>query len=483
MNRYLFTGFIITIFVLVSFFSCEKSSQLNYSDLIDNGEFEKAKVLIKEKLIMDTTLTAKAQRELEFGIERMERIKKDFKVTEDEVFEYIKKYIPDVKKSDLQKWEDEKSLESKIINGEKGYFNRAARNLFRINKECKNKWEEYHKKNGIDLSSERIDIDKNNVVIMKRSIKKDVRYSEPVTMKINYSISVNTNVVPDGENIRCWIPFPREIENRQFNIKLIKTDPETYQMADNSALQRTIYFEKPAVKDEEAKFSVEYQYTSQGEYVNIDADKVKPVNPNSELEEYIKEEQPHIVFTDRLKKLSQEIVGDETNPYYKAQKIYKWIDENIPWASAREYSTFNNITDYCIANGHGDCGIKALTFITLLRLNGIPARWQSGWEFQPPHDSMHDWGYIYFEPYGWMPMDVDYGLRKTEDERLKWFYLSGMDSYRLIFNDAISQSFQPEKIHHRSETVDSQRGEVEWKGGNLYFDQWDWDMQFEVISK
>ena len=84
---------------------------------------------------------------------------------------------------------------------------------------------------------------------MKRSIKKDVRYSEPVTMKINYSISVNTNVVPDGENIRCWIPFPREIENRQFNIKLIKTDPETYQMADNSALQRTIYFEIPAVKD------------------------------------------------------------------------------------------------------------------------------------------------------------------------------------------------------------------------------------------
>ena len=49
MNRYLFTGFIITIFVLVSFFSCEKSSQLNYSGLIDNGEFEKAKVLIKEK--------------------------------------------------------------------------------------------------------------------------------------------------------------------------------------------------------------------------------------------------------------------------------------------------------------------------------------------------------------------------------------------------------------------------------------------------
>ena len=158
------------------------------------------------------------------------------------------------------------------------------------------------------------------------------------------------------------------------------------------------------------------------------------------------------------------------------------FDENIPWASAREYSTFRNISDYCIDNSHGDCGIKALTFITLLRLNGIPARWQSGWEFQPPHDSMHDWGMVYFDPYGWVPMDVEYGLRETDDEKLKWFYLSGMDSYRLIFNDEYSKPFVPAKIHHRSETIDSQRGEVEWQGGNLYFDQWDWDMKFEVVS-
>jgi len=88
-----------------------------------------------------------------------------------------------------------------------------------------------------------MDIDKNNIEIMKRSIKKGIRYSEPVTMNIKYTISVNPNIVPEGENIRCWIPFPREIANRQFDIKLIKTDPETYRLADNSALQRTIYFE------------------------------------------------------------------------------------------------------------------------------------------------------------------------------------------------------------------------------------------------
>jgi hypothetical protein len=188
------------------------------------------------------------------------------------------------------------------------------------------------------------------------------------------------------------------------------------------------------------------------------------------------------VFTPELKALSEKIVGDEKNPYQIARKLYAWIDENIPWASAREYSTIRNLSQYCYENMHGDCGIKAMLFITLLRMNGIPAHWQSGWEFQPPHHNMHDWGMAYFEPYGWVPVDVDYGLQNSGDEQVKWFYLGGIDSYRLIFNDAFSQTLCPEKQHFRSETIDSQRGELEWDGGNLYFDQWSWNMEFQVLE-
>ena len=94
---------------------------------------------------------------------------------------------------------------------------------------------------------------------------------------------------------------------------------------------------------------------------------------------------------------------------------------------------------------------------------------------------MHDWGMIYFAPYGWVPMDVYCGPLESAKEDLRWFYLSGMDSYRLIFNDDYGQAFDPPKIFFRSETIDSQRGEVEWQGGNLYFDQWRWQMNWEVL--
>jgi len=47
----------------------------------------------------------------------------------------------------------------------------------------------------------------------------------------------------------------------------------------------------------------------------------------------------------------------------------------------------------------------------------------------------------------------------------------------------MAADFYPLKIYPRSETIDSQRGEVEWESGNLYFDQWNWEHDWEIISE
>ena len=78
-------------------------------------------------------------------------------------------------------------------------------------------------------------------------------------------------------------------------------------------------------------------------------------------------------------------------------------------------------------------------------------------------------------------MDVTTGRFENAGE-LEWFYLGGLDGYRIAFNDGWGSQFQPAKIHFRSETVDSQRGEVEWSGGNLYFDQWDYGFEARQIQ-
>jgi transglutaminase-like putative cysteine protease len=242
--------------------------------------------------------------------------------------------------------------------------------------------------------------------------------------------------------------------------------------------------EKPAKKGEPTVFNYKLSYKSISEWHNIDPSGIKPYDKNSELyKEFTAERKPHMVFTKELQELSEQIVGNEKNPYQAAKKIYTWIDNNIPWASAREYSTIDNISSYCYTNMHGDCGIQTLLFMTLARMNGIPTRWQSGWMMHPVEINLHDWCEMYLEGYGWVPVDQSFGIQRSDEENVKYFYLGGMDSYRLIVNDDYSKPLFPLKIYPRSETVDFQRGEVEWRGGNLYFDKWDYSMKAEYSEE
>ncbi|MDZ4047700.1 MAG: transglutaminase-like domain-containing protein, partial [Pseudoxanthomonas sp.] len=232
-------------------------------------------------------------------------------------------------------------------------------------------------------------------------------------------------------------------------------------------------------------FSLTYEVTVHARRVAIDPDRVVPPTLTPELEPFVAERAPHVVFSDDLRRFSADVVGDETNPYRIAQKLFAAVDR-IPWAGAREYSTLSNISDYAFRAGHADCGQQTLLLITLLRMNGIPARWQSGWAYSEDvegHDTMHDWGALYLAPYGWVPMDVTSGQLASDDPALRWFYLGGLDAYRVAFNDDYSRDFIPAKQHERSETVDLQRGEVEWRGGNLYFDQWDYQFEWTVLPR
>ena len=66
---------------------------------------------------------------------------------------------------------------------------------------------------------------------------------------------------------------------------------------------------------------------------------------------------------------------------------------------------------------------------------------------------------------------------ESEFDDEKYFFLGSIDAYHLIINDEYSKELSPAIKFPRSETVDFQRGEVEWKGGNIYFDKWDYHME------
>jgi hypothetical protein len=411
------------------------TAQTRYTDinqLIQSGEFKKATELIDKKLSTDN-LTIDEKKELSFEKERLDRIRKDFNKTSEDVLKFIQNYYPNANESDLAKWEKDGSLEYMIIDGQKWYFARAASNLFRINKEAKKQKELV---DGVQKDTLDNFLEDYIPLVLDEAANGQESLVKPVTFNINYTLTVEANAVPDGEIIKCWLPYPREGHKRQTNIKLIEVNPDKYQIANNDFLQRTIYLEKTAVKDQPTIFNMKLEVKNYNESNLITPELIKPYNKNSELyKTFTAERLPHIEFSDKIKSLSKKIVGNENNPYLIVKKIFTWISEDIPWAGAREYSTIENISDYCITNGYGDCGIKTLLFMTLCRYNGIPAKWQSGWMLHPGEVNLHDWSEIYLEGYGWVPVDQSFGLVDSDLEDEKYFFLGSTDPYHLIVND------------------------------------------------
>ena len=444
--------------------------------LVDDGRFAQAGSRIDHALAT-AELSPDDRRSLEFQRERMRRILLDFTLDADAVKARVRRQIPDLTAAEFAKWDAEGLFEHMLIDGRTLYFSRAPSNLFRLSAEARAR----RKDNTplVDGPMETANAHHREVIAAALARKRS--NVAPRHVRVTQSLTVDADAVPAGETVRAWIPYPRAIAGQQDEIRLVSSVPAGHVIAPESSLQRTVYLEAPAQAGRQTNFSITYELTIHAQYHAIDPAQVVAPTLTQELAPFVAERAPHIVFTDDIRAFSQRIVGDETNPYRVAQKLFAAVDR-IPWAGAREYSTITNISDYALHAGHADCGQQTLLLMTLLRLNGIPARWQSGMVFSDgAYSNLHDWGQLYLAPYGWVPMDVTFGLLDSADPAVANFYLGGLDAYRIAFNDDYGREFVPRKQHFRSETVDLQRGEAEWRGGNLYFDQWDYDFAAQVL--
>ncbi|MDP4185459.1 MAG: transglutaminase-like domain-containing protein [Bacteroidota bacterium] len=468
----------LTVLICTGFQSQSPVNTKPVSQMIKAGKFTEAESLIKS-LAKKSNLSASSVRQLDSLKDQIHRIRRDFTLTELQVREQLSKYYPNLTEGQLSAWEKSKKLEVRLIDNQKRYFSSAVSNLFLLDKEAQKVREQ---KDGSSVDS---------LTIFKishtSSIVKETQYpgqlTEPREMILNFTLTVKPDVVRAGQTIRCWLPFPREDMPRQTDVQMLGCNHSKYIIAPKDIAQRTIYMEQTAQTGQPAIFNVRFKIKSHAQYFNLDPKDIKPYDTTSELyRTNTSERAPQIVFSKRIRDLSNAIVGEEKNPLIKTQKIYTWINDHITWASALEYSIVPCIPEYVLDNKHGDCGMQTLLFMTMARYQGIPARWQTGWMLHPTGISLHDWSEVYFEGIGWVPLDQSFNLQDSNIPAVHNFYITGIDSYRLIINKDYGQKLYPPKTFPRSEPVDFQRGEVEGPEGNLYFDKWSWKMNIEYLN-
>jgi len=328
----------------------------------------------------------------------------------------------------------------------------------------------------------------------------------PKRFRVRYTLTVkpaeqqtHPGVMREGSQMRVWLPLPQEYR-QQSDVELIiaTIDGQAYEpaVAPNAtnfegpspiggSPHRTTYYETTVFDPSKAiVFEQVFEYTMAGHYPVITADNTRALTTQETIAfaDYLSERPPHLVFNPELTSLTKQLVGDETNPYLKAKAIFDWWDANIRWLPEFEYGTIPSFADLCMQRKRGDCGVQAVTLISMMRSVGIPARWQSGLTTTPGKENLHDWSEIYLAPHGWVVADPSYGYRDSDNPDVKHFYLGHMDAYRIIINLDYGRELMPPKKSLRSEPADFQRGEVEVGGVNLYFDDWKWSFVVESIE-
>lgn len=315
-------------------------------------------------------------------------------------------------------------------------------------------------------------------------------------------LHLNEEAQRPGERIRVYLPIPVEYaqvkqvrllhaqvvfasgEQKDVPVFRIRSgdEPEKREeegssfiawIAPEDAGQRTVCFCGEYQKG--MSFQIEYTYQVEMPWFDLKYPQ-KSLRKGLALQDevnrpthYLSEELPHVRFTPYLKALAEEIVDGENDALRKAKKIYDFITTHLMYSFVREYFCITDLVHYTACGWKGDCGLQALLFITLCRISGVPARWQSGLYTRPGHVGCHDWAMFYIEEYGWLFADCSFGgsAARMGCEERREFYFGNLDPYRMPSCSQFQADFLPPVKGMRIDPYDNQLGEVEYADGCL----------------
>lgn len=287
--------------------------------------------------------------------------------------------------------------------------------------------------------------------ILNKSQISKITYRNPRVYNVDYTFELHPdpNKIDKETDLKLWIPVPREWDSQKA-VKIISVEPKPHATFKDPEYGNKIYywdFGKESTKDSNV---VDIKYRLETFEIHAQVD------PNN-IGEYDKTNRDYILntrsthtldITPEVNELAENIVGDETNPYLKAKKIFDFVRKkmrfNINVRQTRG-SGINSILEYPQTDPltgekyyEGQCDHFSVLFITLCRAAGIPARGvlgMVGWnpwmtesqlklrdkrhtELSPnglaaarlygPFNG-HIWAEFYIPRYGWIPADPTWG--------------------------------------------------------------------------
>ncbi|MBA7473578.1 hypothetical protein ES707_08918 [subsurface metagenome] len=305
-------------------------------------------------------------------------------------------------------------------------------------------------------------LSKENKFSVESSLNKSpsfqVIYRNPRVYNVDYSFEL----VPDPakvertKDLKLWVPIPREWDSQKA-VKIISVQPPPHaEYEDPEHGNRMLFWdfgkepEKPSYR-----VDIKFRLESYEAHVEVDPEHIGPYDKTSKEYALYTRSEHRICITPKIKQMAQEAVGDEKNPYLQVNRIIGYVGKKMRYVIHRVERGTGTMAllnhpvkseETGEVHYEGSCGQQSISFISLCRAIGIPARMVSelpGWgpwikeedlklykplELEISPDGLaaaqhymamgvHHTAEFFIPNYGWIPVDVSYGVRFLGNER------------------------------------------------------------------
>ena len=124
---------------------------------------------------------------------------------------------------------------------------------------------------------------------------------------------------------------------------------------------------------------------------------------------YLEDDSRYQISSPYIQETVKKIVGDETNPYWIARKIYNFVIDKLIYEMIGGW----DVPEVVLKRGSGSCSEYTFSFVSLCRAAGLPARYQGSivvrGDDASVDEAFHRWAQIYLPNYGWIPVDANRG--------------------------------------------------------------------------
>ena len=147
-------------------------------------------------------------------------------------------------------------------------------------------------------------------------------------------------------------------------------------------------------------------------------------------------------YNSEIKKIAQQVKSEtgSDDTWTIARALFIWLKNNTVYYIDPETSDYSSLPAETLHNGKGKCDELSHLYISMLRANGIPARFVQGYLVYGNTKRYISHRWVEFYDGEWVPVEVSGGNTNASTEANYNFAILGADHVKIFVDDGTSAS-------------------------------------------